>query len=365
MRKVEIDALVRAHRGRARPVAFFHVLRQPTLEPDDHAFLIEHVDELGASDLLRWRARCEKGFTGPVIRQLARRAIADPAHFQHEVLDLPRLELDEDEWRELADSIRGKVPQSVFSGVLAHGGPRPTRRPPEFFFTPGKLDPSGLEPDGFNLAPVFDPDARARAIEELSMHDVVIAKSAGSLSIDDDALFRLAMDRARASNEDWSLAALDFPDRLKDSVLEKARTTARAKERANLLGWLEAHGVARAELFAIALRPIVEDGRASFGVVSWLSRQLTTRAAWDKYGLETVSALMAQGAFAELGELVGMVISGASRGAKEAPRGLLEAIQVAFALTLLDTTREALAGGRRISRWQRSRRSRAWTRLRA
>ena len=47
MRKVEIDALVRAHRGRARPVAFFHVLRQPALEPDDHAFLVEHIDELG------------------------------------------------------------------------------------------------------------------------------------------------------------------------------------------------------------------------------------------------------------------------------------------------------------------------------
>ena len=79
MRKVEIDALVRAHRGRARPVAFFHVLRQPALEPDDHAFLAEHMDELGATDLLRWKARCEKGFTGAVIRRLAAIAIADPA----------------------------------------------------------------------------------------------------------------------------------------------------------------------------------------------------------------------------------------------------------------------------------------------
>ena len=49
MRKAEILALVRAHRGRARPVAFFHVLRQPALEPDDHAFLSEHIEELGAT----------------------------------------------------------------------------------------------------------------------------------------------------------------------------------------------------------------------------------------------------------------------------------------------------------------------------
>src|SRR3954470_3723693 len=95
MRKAEIDALVRAHRGRARPVAFFHVLRQSALEPDDHAFLLEHVEALGASDLLRWRARCEEGFTAPVIRQLARRAVDDPGYFQHEVLDLPKIELHE------------------------------------------------------------------------------------------------------------------------------------------------------------------------------------------------------------------------------------------------------------------------------
>src|SRR4051812_41314485 len=110
MHKREIDALVRAHRGRARPVAFFHVLRQTALEADDHAFLSAHVDELGASDLLRWRARCEQGFTAPVIRQLARLAIRDPADFEHEVLGVPRLELDEHEWTELADLVRGKVP---------------------------------------------------------------------------------------------------------------------------------------------------------------------------------------------------------------------------------------------------------------
>src|SRR3954468_11438609 len=123
MRKAELDALVRAHQGRARPVAFFHVLRQPALEPDDHAFLSEHEAELGASDLLRWRARCEAGFSGTVIRLLARRAVADPAYFQHEVLDVPRLELDEAEWRELASQVQGKVPPALYACVLARGGP--------------------------------------------------------------------------------------------------------------------------------------------------------------------------------------------------------------------------------------------------
>ena len=75
MRKAELDALVQAHRGRARTVAFLHVLRQAVLEPDDHAFLAAHIDELGATDLLRWRARCEKGFSGPVLRRLGAVAI--------------------------------------------------------------------------------------------------------------------------------------------------------------------------------------------------------------------------------------------------------------------------------------------------
>ena len=152
MRKAEIDALVSAHGGRGRPVAFFHILRQAVLEADDHAFLLEHAAELGASDLLRWRARCEPGLTGPVIRQLARRAVANPAAFHHEVLDLPRIELGDEEWRELADLVRGKAPKAIVDGIVARGGPRPERPPPSFYFTPGKLDRAGLD----DAAPALD-----------------------------------------------------------------------------------------------------------------------------------------------------------------------------------------------------------------
>jgi hypothetical protein len=346
MRKAEIDALVHAHRGRARPVAFFHVLRQPTLEPDDEAFLAEHVDELGASDLLRWRARCPAGLTGAVIQQLARIALEDPAHFQHEVLDVPRLELEDDEWRELADLLRGKVPEAIYARVLDRGGPRPPLPAPTTIFTPGVLDLPGFfldeelgTPD--RASPV--PHA-GRPVNELSTREILAARRAGELTLDDEALAALVRERARSSSEDWSFAVLDFPDALKDTVLEKARASTRGEERANLLGWLEARGVARAALFPIALEP-PRGGQVSYAVVCWLSRQLATRAAWDRHGLSTLSALVAQRAYPEIGELVTVAWSEAGRGGHEPPRGLLEAIQVAFALALCGRTQEALAAG--------------------
>lgn len=343
MRKAEIDALVRAHRGRARPVAFFHVLRQPVLGPDDHAFLMEHVDELGASDLLRWRARCEPGFTAEVVRQLARLATSDPVHFQHEVLDVPRLELDEHEWRELADLLRGKVPAALHERIVARGGQRPSREHAGAVFTPGVLDVPGFsldDADGPASPPVRSPSLRP--LDELSTREIVAARRAGDIAIDDASLAVLALERARSSAEDWSFAALDFPDALEDAVLEKARATPRGEERANLLGWLEARGVPRSALLPIALAP-ARAGQVSYPVLSWLARQLSTRAAWDKYGLETLSVLMAQRAFPEIGELVTVAWSEAGRGGAEPPRGLLEAIQVAFALALIGMTREALA----------------------
>src|SRR5690242_7070593 len=54
---------------------------------------------------------------------------------------------------------------------------------------------------------------------------------------------------------------------------------------------------------------------------------------------------MGQRAFPEIGELVTVAWSEAGRGGAEPPRGLLEAIQVAFALALIGMTREALSAG--------------------
>jgi hypothetical protein len=89
----------------------------------------------------------------------------------------------------------------------------------------------------------------------------------------------------------------------------------------------------------------MHEGPVSYGLVAWLSRQLATRAAWDSHGLTTLSALMAQKAFPEIGELTTVVWSEASRGDDGPPRGLLEAIQVAFAQALIEIVQAALGAG--------------------
>jgi hypothetical protein len=343
MRKAEIDALVLAHRGRARPVAFFHVLRQPTLDADDQAFLVAHVDELGASDLLRWRARCEEGFTADVIRQLARRAIDNPRSFQHEVLDLPKIEMHEHEWTELAELVKGQVPEPLFAGILARGGERPVCPLPTSFFTPRALDDRLLPLDEDDAAAVGEA-IKKHGIDAVPIRDLLRARSAGKLDIGEASLLALALARASSPTEDWSAAAPDFLPALKDAVLEKARSTPRSAERANLLGWLETQDIPRAVLLPIALASMHE-GPVSYGLVAWLSRQLATRAAWDSHGLTTLSALMAQKAFPEIGELTTVVWSEASRGDDGPPRGLLEAIQVAFAQALIEIVQAALGAG--------------------
>jgi hypothetical protein len=197
-----------------------------------------------------------------------------------------------------------------------------------------------VPPRGDGPAPPIDP----ASINELTLKEIVAARRESRLKLEDDDLVRVALERARSSNEDWSSASPDLPGALRDAVLEKAKSTPRADERANLLGWLEAHGVARATLLSIALTPI-RQGTVSFALVGWLARQLSTRASWDKHGKETCSALVAQRAFAELGDLVTVAWSEAARGDAEPPRALLEAIQVAFAQALIDTAKEALVAG--------------------
>jgi hypothetical protein len=342
MRKIEILALLRAHKGRARPVAFFHILRQPALDPDDHAFLTEHIAELGATDLLRWRARCEKGFTGAVIRRLAELAISDPDSFEQDVLAVPRLELDEDEWLELLDLTRGKVKPRIHERIAERGRRQPLEHGSGWTFTP-RVIPSD-EPFFFEEDGELAPDVSDRPLRDRSLAAILAARQSGALSVGDAELTALAMERAKSSVEDWSLAVMDFPDTLRGAVLEKARRTQSDAERANLLGWLEAHGAPRAELLDAA-NETIRAGRHSFGLMSWLSRQLTTRAAWEKHGHELLAALAGQRAFAEIGELVTIAWSEAGRGGKEPPRGLLEAIQGAFALVLIGLARDALGRG--------------------
>ncbi len=344
MKQVEIDALLRAHRGRARPVAFFHVLRQPALQPDDHAFLTDHIAELGATDLLRWRARCEPGHTGVVIRRLAELAIEDPASFEHEVLGVPRLELDEDEWLELLDLTRGKVPVRLHEHI-AERGRRPAGEPRSaWMFTP-RVIPSD-EPFFFEEDAELAPDVSDRPLRDLSLSAVLAARESGALAMTDERLQALALDRARASQEDWSFAVARFPEVVRDAVLEKARRSRLDSERANLLSWLEGHGTPRAAMLEIALSSVRAE-ECSYGILAWLSGQLATRAAWEKHGFEVLSALAARRAFSEISELVTVAWSEAGRGGKEPSRGLLDAIVGAFALVLVGLVRESLAAGDR------------------
>jgi hypothetical protein len=343
MRKAEIDALVRAHQGRVRPVALFHVLRQATLDVDDRAFLSDHIHELGYSDLLRWKTRCAKGFTGEVIRHLASLAIEDPAYFAHDVLDVPRLDFDDQEWTELADLLRGKVPPALYARILDRrrsAAPRSPGRDADPAISP----PRALDDAAFALelrdALASLPTAGGSALAEL-----LTARSSGDQAADEAAMLAAAMERARASvDEDWSFVVLELPGALGFAILEKARHTRNQAERANLLGWLEAHGTPRGVLLDVALSAIRE-GDVSYGLVMWLTRQLGTRAAWDKYGLAVLSALLSRRAFAEIGEVCTVVWSLAGREGEEPPRALLEAMQTSFALALLGLCREALGRG--------------------
>lgn len=341
MQKAEIDALVLAHQGRAQPVAFFHVLRQPTLGPDDDAFLTAHIDELGISDLIRWRMRCEPGHTGAIIKQLARLAIEKPDYFKHEALGVPRFELEEDEWIELASLLQGKVPAAIYERVKARCKRDPARRVSDFMFTPGVIrsaEPLLDDEDGPEPGLPAEPDeTRLR-----SMPQIIAAREAGALHLDDKALQSLAMERALHGAEDWSRGVRELLPLLKDAILEKARRTPRGAERVNLLSWLEAHDAPRAMLVEIVIGAI-RAGAISHPEVVWLSRKLVTRTAWDRHGLSVLSALLAARAFGEMSELIALSWSEAARDRDEPPQGFLEAIQVAFAMTLLALAREALA----------------------
>ncbi|MFO0546836.1 MAG: hypothetical protein U0271_00545 [Polyangiaceae bacterium] len=314
MRKNEIDALVRAHQGRVGAVASLHLLRQARLEPDDHAFLRAHADSLGPSDLLRWRSRCEPSHTADVLRELARRAIDDPSSFRHEVLDAPKLDIPEHEWKTLADLVRGRVPDAVFAIVLERGGPRPKRPPPTNLFTPKSYDSidaaSELDDDD---GTAIDLDA-ARA---LPLEDVLAKLRTKKLDATEASLRSFLVERAQRDAEDWSRLAPDLPGCARDAVLIKLTASVRPDERVHLLMWLERFDMPRAELLRLAFdepRPIP----ASLGLVGWLAEKLSTPRAWREHGAAVLRALLDRRAFGELGDVVALVSSDSERAHRSA-----------------------------------------------
>lgn len=300
MKRMEIDALMRAHRGRAHPVASLHILRQNTLEPDDQAFLCEHARELTIPDLLVWRTRSEPGFTGAVIRELARMAREEPAVFEHELLNAPRFALAEEEWIELADLTRGKVPPHVFERILARG----VRATPN---TTSSKDISTTEED-------------FAAFLESALSDMEPAPS--------PALPQGFVDASMATA----------------AILERARNAWSAEERVVLLEWLTAQGVPRKPLMDIAATAL-RAGEHDVRLRAWIASQLGTRAGWEYHGVDIVLAMLDRHAFAELSELMALVWSGmpGADHVEDQRRGLLDSMMTALALGFVHVIREALS----------------------
>ncbi|APR79250.1 Hypothetical protein A7982_04597 [Minicystis rosea] len=285
-------------------MAFFHVLRQPALDDDDQAFLIEHADVLTIPDLLAWRSCCATGFTGAVIRRLAQIALEDPVRFDHELLRAPRLHLVEEEWIEMTDLVRGKVSDALYERLLARGR-RHALRDPE---PPAPADPIDLS-----------------------------ALLAGAL---DDPGFPL-------DSKALPISADEAPE----AILERARQAFSAEERAALLGWLSQRGFARRPLVEVALGA-VRSGALDPALLGWLADQLATRSAWEAHGVDVFLSFIDPGLFAELEDLLAQIWSHASRApivaghdAPEGPSRLLIAMHATFAAALVQAAREGLGAG--------------------
>jgi hypothetical protein len=119
MKRSHIRALILALNNRADVVASMHVLSQPVLGDDDHAFLAEVAPQLPAIELLRWLGRCEEG--GPrarVIAQLALDAARAPRRFEAEVLGATLDFVTPDDWAELFGALGPAGDASLARRVL-------------------------------------------------------------------------------------------------------------------------------------------------------------------------------------------------------------------------------------------------------
>lgn len=356
MRKDEIFSLQRAHGGRAQPVAFFHVLRQATLEPDDHAFLLEHIDALETADLLRWRARSGEGDTSRVMQQLAKLALRDPARFRHEVLDAPKVSFQDAEWSELTSLLRGKIDAETWQRIESRG-PRPAAPEP----SPARA-PSG-EGAGFDLSAELFGSGEGESPLGGSSEGGDLGSLLGDfgdgggdggldLGLDDDASSgaKGPLEALPPEDTDWSPSVSRLQPSFRDAVLDKARKTPRGDERAVLLEWLEHQGTPRAALVGVAAGAIRDGREISASVLAFLAKRLSDPSAWQVEGVELLGALIERRAFSELSDLVTFTANEASSsspgGAGAAPPALIGAMQGAFARALLAAARGSVESSR-------------------
>jgi hypothetical protein len=120
MKRAHLEALTRALGGQARLVASLHVLSQPSLDADDHAFLVAAAPTLHSIDLLRWLARCPaEGPRARIVACLAEEARRDPPRFEAEILGARLDCMTDDDWAELHDRLGPSAPRSLARLVLA------------------------------------------------------------------------------------------------------------------------------------------------------------------------------------------------------------------------------------------------------
>lgn len=315
MKQPEIDALVHAHRGRGRPVAFLHVLRQTILDERDHAFLEAQAKELTAADLLRWRARTQPASRAPILVALAEMAKCSPAQFEHEVLNAPGIRFDEREWETLADLTRGKTPQALFGRIER----RETGAPAAEVSLFAQNDEGPVD-----LAAMFDLDEGSSPAKD--------SGSEGSLFGGGDLGDALGLDLDEGDGD--ALFADPFAGLSVEQALEKVRSSPNGDERAMLLDWLEKNGQKPETSMATALEDL-EKWPVSGAIVGWIGKRLTSAEAWKTHGQTFLGKLVGRRAFAELQDLLAQ-----TAGLSEE---VAEAAKAALGHALIDEARRAIA----------------------
>ncbi|MDI1484301.1 hypothetical protein [Polyangium sp. y55x31] len=315
MKKAEIDALVHAHRGSARAVAFLHVLRQASLTPDDHGFLAEHAHELTSADLLRWRARSSHVERTPILVALAKLCEDKPAEFEHEVLNAPGFSFEDREWETLADLVRGKVPPALQARIERRETKAPA--PAVALFAPSD------EP--VDLASMFD-------LDDATAPDASASKQSDGAFFGGDSLGdELGLDLG--GDEGDPLFADPFAGLTVEDAFEKVKTGTNGDERAMLLDWLAAQGASAERLMSAALASL-HQGPVASPVVAWISKRLGSKADWETNGHALFLALVQRRAFPELQELV-------AQAAGSSPEHT-EARVATFGHVLIDAGRDAI-----------------------
>jgi hypothetical protein len=323
MKKAEIDALVQTHGGRCRPVAFLHVLRQTSLDDDDHAFLEKNAGELAAADLLRWRARTPTAKRPPILVGLAKMAETSPAEFEHEVMNAPGLSFDEREWETLADLLQGKVSPALHARIVARdAGPRAPAATPAAFFAPAE---EGL----VDLASMFDLEGAGSDGGRTNATGGDEGSLFGAGSLGD----QLGLDFGDDAGE--PLFADPFAGLSVEAGLDKLLKSERGDELAMLLEWLEARGVEQNVLLGRALVNLAHGSSpVSAPFVAGLAKRLTSKDAFFLHGIPFLAALIERRAFAELQEVL-------AQGADLAG-GDVERVHASFGGVLLDSARMAI-----------------------